>query len=203
MSRTGFTCCRTYSNGASNRLASASDMVPKSMIHRPEGRRVMSMPFSSGRTTSAFLRPFGSATRCRQIRKDLGHLGPVQARRHALLPVKAHHRHAHRCTVHGPGFVRPCLEYAAALGDRFQHLAVRAAADGVGRDQPSPPLVLVAPFSKVNHSPLGSAVTGSSMSSRRQRSRKCACEALRSLSSTLRHLVMKACGVKSISECFL
>ena len=41
----------------------------------------------------------------------------------------------------------------------------------------------------------GSAVTGSSMPSNRHRSMKCACAALRSFSSTLRHLVMKSCGV--------
>ncbi len=34
--------------------------------------------------------------------------------------------------------------------------------------QPSPPEVLEAPVSKVNHSPLGSAVTGSSTPKRRQ-----------------------------------
>src|SRR3546814_10140727 len=61
--------------------------------------------------------------------------------------------------------------------------------------QPSPPVVLVAPFSKANHSPLGSAAMGSSTPSKAQRSLKWLWEAERSLSSTWRHLLRNSCGV--------
>ena len=63
--------------------------------------------------------------------------------------------------------------------------------------QPSPPPVFDAPFSKVNHSPLGSALIGSSMSSRRQMSLKCDWEAVRSFSSAARHFWINSAGVMS------
>ena len=60
--------------------------------------------------------------------------------------------------------------------------------------QPSPPAVLLAPFSKANHSPLGSAEIGSGTSRSAQRSLKWDWEAERSFSSTPCHLAMKSCG---------
>ena len=53
-----------YRNGSSYSAASPSGIVhPKSRIHFPAGRRVRSIPFAHGFSTSAFGRPFGFAGR--------------------------------------------------------------------------------------------------------------------------------------------
>ena len=57
------------------------------------------------------------------------------------------------------------------------------------------PAELVTPFSKVNHSPVGSAATGSASSRSAHRSLQWLCEAERSFSSTPRHLNRTTCGV--------
>src|SRR5260370_20626075 len=61
--------------------------------------------------------------------------------------------------------------------------------------KPSPPPVLVAPFSNVNHSPVGSAETGSGCSNSLHRSRKCVWAAARSVSATGFHFLTNSAGV--------
>src|SRR4051812_5815271 len=59
LSRNGFTLIRTYSKGPSYRHASASVISPKSIIHVSDERRVMSLPFAHGFTTSELGRLLG------------------------------------------------------------------------------------------------------------------------------------------------
>src|ERR1700730_6582295 len=61
--------------------------------------------------------------------------------------------------------------------------------------KPSPPPVLVAPFSNANHPPVGSAETGSGCSNNLHKSRKCVCAAARSVSATGFHFFMNSAGV--------
>ena len=58
----------------------------------------------------------------------------IQARRFARLG-EADEGNPHCSSFDRPPFVAPCLKYRARFGDRLQHLAVGAAANGVGGDE--------------------------------------------------------------------
>ena len=80
LARTGWTCSATYSKGAS--YSAAADFgvsMPKSTMKVPRGRRVMSIPFTRGTTTSLLGRPLTLVAACNIPRATVPEMsnGPV------------------------------------------------------------------------------------------------------------------------------
>lgn len=178
LSLSGFTKSTTCWKGASNRLASTSDISPKLIIHLSDGRRVTSAPFSNGKSTGPFVLPFGLTgrdSRSRAVSPSTSNAptltGPWKATNLFSLsfaacvrsvPPRAAERSAKTSVASAPSSVTappfspskhtidtrtaaPSTVQASsahasknppALDNRFQHLAVSPAANGVRRDQP-------------------------------------------------------------------